>query len=139
MSEPKTKPSNKSVTGFLNSVLDEQKRKDSFVLLEMFEEITGQNAVMWGKSIIGFGKYHFKSERSSQEADWPLVGFSPRKQYLSIYAAQGNEVSHDLLSKLGKHKMSLACIYIYKLSDVDLEVLKKLIKISYDYAKANHK
>lgn len=131
----KTKATSNSVTEFLNSVEDDQKRRDSFEILEMMEEITGEKAVMWGTSIVGFGKYHYKSKRSSQEGDWPLAGFSPRKQYLTIYAMEGNENNQDLLDKLGTHKTSKACLYIKRLSDVDLNILKKIIQHSYNYAK----
>ena len=83
MAEPKTKPTKEGVKDFLNKVEPEQKRQDGFALLEMFEEVTGEKAVMWGTSIVGFGQYHYKSERSRQDGDWMLVGFSPRKQNLS--------------------------------------------------------
>lgn len=93
---------------------------------------------MWGTSIIGFGMYHYKSERSAQEGDWPLVGFSPRKQNLTLYIMHGNQESTALLEKLGKHKTSGGnggCLYINKLSDVDTAVLTQLIEISYKYMK----
>jgi len=83
MAEPKTKPTNQDPKDFLKTIKPEQKRIDSFALLEMFRKITGEKAVMWGTAIIGFGLYHYKSERSSQEGDWPLAGFSPRKQNLT--------------------------------------------------------
>src|SRR5687767_12170649 len=100
MAELKTKATNQNPKDFLNKVEPEQKKKDSFVLLEMFEEITGEKAVMWGDSIVGFGMYHYKSERSAQEGDWPLVGFSPRKQNLTLYIMAGNKENQDLLKKL---------------------------------------
>ena len=131
----KTLVNDASVEGFINSVPDEEKRRDSFVLLKMFTKITGEPAKMWGSSIIGFGKYHYKSERSTQEGDWPLAGFSPRKQNLTLYAMEGNEDSVDLLKSLGKNKTSKGCLYINKLADVDLEILEKLIKKSFTYAK----
>ena len=134
MSEPKTKATKASVKDFLNKVEPEQKRQDSFALLEMFEEITGEKAVMWGTSIVGFGQYHYKSERSRQEGDWMLVGFSPRKQNLTLYILHGNQ-DNPALEKLGKHKTSSSgmggCLYINKLSDVDQKVLRKLIEISF--------
>lgn len=89
MGELKTKVNDGSVTGFLNSVTEEVKRKDSFTLLELFKKVTGEEAKMWGSSIVGFGMYHYKSERSSQEGDWPLTGFSPRKQNLTLYVMSG--------------------------------------------------
>lgn len=135
MSELKTKATNASVKDFLNKVEPEEKRRDSFALLEMFGEITGEKAVMWGDSIVGFGQYHYKSERSRQEGDWPLTGFSPRKQNLTLYIMAGNKDNHDLLDKLGKHKASGGCLYLNRLSDVDQKVLRKLIKNSFQYMK----
>ena len=139
MAEPKTKATTLSVTNFLNSVEPEEKRKDSFTLLALFEKITGEKAVMWGTSIIGFGKYHYKSERSSQEGDWMLVGFSPRKQNLTLYIMHGNDKNQELLAKLGKHKTSGGsmggCLYISKLSDVNQAILAKLIKASFQHMK----
>lgn len=131
MAELKTKVTNASVKDFLDSVEDEIKRKDSHKLLEMFEKLTGEKAKMWGTSIIGFGMYHYKSERSSQEGDWPLVGFSPRKQSLTLYVLMGNENDDKLLEMLGKHSRSKGCLYIKRLSDVDEEVLGKIIKNCY--------
>ena len=130
MAELKTKPTKASVTDFINKVPDNQKREDSFKLVELYKSITGEKPQMWGPSIIGFGKFHYKSERSRQEGDWPLGGFSPRKQSLTIYLMMGM-VQKDLFKKLGKHKTSVGCLYINKLSDVDLTVLKQLIKSNY--------
>lgn len=135
MAEPKTKATTQPAEEFLKTIEPEQKRKDSFTLLEMFQKATGEKAVMWGTSIVGFGMYHYKSERSSQEGDWPMSGFSPRKQNLTLYVMDGNKDSQDLLKKLGKHKTSVACLYINKLSDVDLTVLSKLIEKSFLYMK----
>ena len=138
MAEPKTKVTNQNPKDFLNKVEPEQKRLDGLALLEMFEKVTGEKAVMWGTGIIGFGKYHYKSEKSSQEGDWMLVGFSPRKQNLTLYIMHGNNDSSALLEKLGKHKTSGGiggCLYINKLSDVDQTVLAKLIETSFQYMK----
>jgi hypothetical protein len=138
MAELKTKATNQDPKDFLNSVEPEQRRKDGFALLEMFQKVTGEKPVMWGSSIVGFGKYHYKSERSTQEGDWALVGFSPRKQSLSLYILHGNSESSALLEKLGKHKTSGGmggCLYINKLSDVDVTVLQKLIDTSFKYMK----
>jgi hypothetical protein len=135
MAELKTKVNNASVKDFLNAVPDEQKRKDSFKLLAWYEAITGEKAKMWGTSIVGFGLYHYKSERSSQEGDWPLGGFSPRKQALTLYIMSGTEVQEPMLKKLGKHSKSKGCLYIKKLADVDEAVLKKIIKDAYETAK----
>jgi hypothetical protein len=131
MSTLKTLVNDASVTDFINSVLNETKRKDSFALLELFSKVTGEKPKMWGSSIIGFGQYHYKSERSSQEGDWPLTGFSPRKQNLTLYIMLGFEDYTGLLADLGKHKTSKGCLYINKLADVDLVVLEKLIKQSF--------
>ena len=134
MAELKTKKNDASVTDFINTVENEQKRQDSFELLKIFEEVTGDPAMMWGDSIIGFGQYHYKSERSSQEGDWMLTGFSPRKQNISLYIMSGMcgwEPFEKFFAKLGKHKRSKGCcVYIKKLADIDVSVLKKIIKKS---------
>ena len=91
MAEPKTKATNQNPEEFLSKVEPEQKRLDSFALLELFQKITGEKAVMWGESMAGFGKYHYRSERSAQEGDWFLVGFSHRKQNLTLYILHGND------------------------------------------------
>lgn len=134
MSTLKTQLNNSSVDDFINNVPDEIKKQDSLTLLNAISEITGEPARMWGSSIVGFGKYHYKSDRSSREGDWPLVGFSPRKQNLTIYIMPGFEKLQDLLKDLGKHKTSVGCLYIKKLTDVDIKVLEKLIKRSYELA-----
>ena len=129
----KTTRNNASVEEFINTVPDETKRKDSFTLLEIFSRITGEQPKMWGTSIIGFGKYHYKSEKSRQEGDWMLTGFSPRKQNLTVYIMPGFGNYADLLKTLGKHKISGgSCLYINKLVDVDQKILEKLIKRSYE-------
>jgi hypothetical protein len=131
MSEPKTKPTLQDPTEFLSSVEPEEKRRDGFALLEMMARITGEKAVMWGPNIVGFGSYRYKSERSRQEGDWPLVGFSPRKQNLTLYIMAGNQDNHEALARLGKHKSSVGCLYLKRLSDVDQTVLASLIESSY--------
>jgi hypothetical protein len=131
MSTLKTTVNDANVEDFINKVDDETKRKDSFTLLEIYKKLTGEKPKMWGSSIIGFGKYHYKSERSTQEGDWPLAAFSPRKQNLTLYFMPGFDSYTELLSKLGKHKTSVGCLYIKKLSDVDQAVLEKLIIKSY--------
>jgi len=135
MSELKTKATDQDPREFLETIQPEQKREDSLALLSIFEKVTKEKPVMWGTSIIGFGKYHYKSERSSQEGDWPLVGFSPRKQNLTLYLMSGIQKDSELMEKLGKHKKSVACLYINKLADVDLEILTQLIKNSYQEMK----
>lgn len=130
MGELKTKKNDASVEEFLGSVDNETRRADGFRLLDIFTRVTGETPKMWGSSIVGFGQYHYKSERSSQEGDWPLVGFSPRKQNLTLYVI-GQYDLDDLLSKLGKHKKSVGCLYINKLEDVDVEVLEKVIDTAF--------
>mgnify|MGYP003474276850 FL=1 len=134
----KTKVSDASVADFINSVDNETRRMDGFALLEMFATITGQQPKMWGTSIIGFGQYHYKSERSKQEGDWPITGFSPRKQNLTLYVMNDLHDYAELLSKLGKHKTTRGCLYLNKLSDVDQAVLRMLIKQSYKDMKQAH-
>src|SRR4051812_19176146 len=135
MAEPKTKITEQKPKDFLNTIDPEEKKKDSFILLEMFEKITGEKAVMWGTSIVGFGKYHYKSEKSSQEGDWMLVGFSPRKQNLTLYIMAGNEGNQELQDKLGKCKMSGGGLYIKKLFYFDRKMLCKLIQKTYNNIK----
>lgn len=135
MSELKTKPTTQNVREFLNKVEPEEKRRDSFEILEMMEKITGEKPVMWGESIVGFGSYHYKSERSKQEGDWPLIGFSPRKQNVTFYIMPGFKDRQDLLKKLGKHKTSVGCLYIKRLADVDRSILIKLIEVSFKQMK----
>jgi hypothetical protein len=143
MAEPKTKATTQSPKDFLNRVEPEQKRLDSFALLELFQKVTGEKPVMWGDSMVGFGKYHYKSERSAQEGDWFLVGFSPRKQNLTLYIMHGNDQNQALLAKLGKHKTSGGsmggCLYINKLSDVDQAILTKLIEASFQHMKKTNR
>lgn len=132
MSELKTKVNDASVEDFINAIPNETKRQDSHTLLKLFTKITGEKPRMWGSSIIGFGQYHYKSERSTQEGDWPLTGFSPRKQSLTLYViVAGYDGLDKLFDKLGKHKTSKACLYINKLADVDLGVLEEIIDRSY--------
>lgn len=138
MSELKTKPTNASVEEYLNTVEPEEKRRDSLALLSLFRKITGEKGQMWDEAIIGFGMYHYKSQRSSQEGDWPLVAFSPRKQSLTLYLMQGFKDDQGLLQKLGKHKTSVGCLYINKLSDIDIAVLSQLIEQSYLKMKTLH-
>ncbi len=135
MAEPKTKATDKNPKDFLNTIEPEQKRKDGFTLLELFQKVTREKPVMWGDSMIGFGKYHYKSERSSQEGDWFLVGFSPRKQNLTLYIMHGNKDNKEMLKKLGKHKLGGGCLYINKFSDVDQKILATLIEKSFQFMK----
>lgn len=139
MAELKTKQNSASVSEFINQFADsEQKRKDSFELLKLMQDFTGFEPKMWGASIIGFGMYHYKSERSSQEGDWPLVGFSPRKAVISLYVYTGAKEHEHLLKDLGKYKMGKACIYIKKLSDINQDVLKNLMKGTIDFLQSKY-
>jgi hypothetical protein len=139
MAEIKTKQTAADVEEFIHSFADtEQKRADSFELIKLMQEATGSDPKMWGPSIIGFGKYHYKSERSSQEGDWPLVGFSPRKAAISLYVYTACDGQEELLGKLGKYKMGKACIYIKKLADIDIAVLKKMMKATIQFLQAKY-
>ena len=134
MSENKTRPTDQSVIDFLENVDHKTRREDGFALLEMMAELTGEAAVLWGSSIVGFGSYHYKYE-SGREGDMPLVGFSPRKQSMTLYVLGDFDQLEELLDDLGKHKTSKACLYVNKLADVDEAVLRKLIKRSYEHMK----
>ena len=129
MAENKTKPTSASVEDFINTVADEQKRKDSFVLLEMMKTASGEEPKMWGPSLIGFGNVRLKSPGTGREVDWLRIGFSPRKANLSLYIS-GNINQYDALNRLGKHKTGVGCLYINKLEDIDLQVLKEMIEES---------
>jgi hypothetical protein len=129
MAELKTKKNKASVEKFLNSVKDEKKREDSFKILKLMKQITKAEPEMWGTSIIGFGSYHYKYA-SGREGDWFLTGFSPRKQSLTLYLMTYLEKNKEILKKLGKYKTGKGCLYINKLEDVDLKVLKELITTS---------
>ncbi len=128
LAEIKTKPTAINVEDFLNTVKEEQKRKDSFVLLEMMKKATGEQPVLWGNSIIGFGNKRYKSPASGREVDWFLIGFAPRKANLTLTLTINIKKHADALKKLGKHKTGMGCLYINKLDDVDLKVLKEIIK-----------
>jgi hypothetical protein len=131
MAQIKTQKNNASVEAFLNTVEDEQKRKDSFTILQMMKQVSKEEPKMWGTSIVGFGTYHYKSERSRQEGDWFITGFSPRKQNLTLYLMPGVTHYKELVDTLGKYKIGGSCLYIKKLSDVDPKVLKQLIAAAY--------
>lgn len=142
MAENKTKQTNVNVDDFLKGVTDERKRMDSYRLIELMSEITGEGPKMWGPSIIGFGTYHYKYA-SGHEGDFMLVGFSPRKQSISVYLMAGFNSSVDpriekMLSGLGKFKMGKSCLYINKLDDVNIEELKELIKRSVNFLRENY-
>jgi len=128
--EIKTKPTSSSVTNFINNVIGEQKRKDSFVLLELMKKASGEEPVLWSNSIIGFGNKRYKSPTTGREVDWLLIGFSPRKANLSLYLMVNIKEQADALKKLGKHKTGAGCLYINKLEDINMTVLKGMIDAS---------
>ncbi len=129
MSDLKTKKNRASVRKFLESVENQTRREDAFEVLELMEKVTGEAPAMWGKSIVGFGSYHYKYA-SGQEGDFMLVGFSPRKQNLVLYIMPGFSAYDELMKKLGKHKTGKSCLYINKLEDVHLPTLRKLVRES---------
>jgi hypothetical protein len=133
MAEIQTKVNDASVEEFLSKVEDEQKRKDSFEIVKIMKQVTKKEPKMWGPAIIGFGSYHYKYE-SGREGDMPQIGFSPRKQTLTLYIGVGDDSDDPLLQKLGKYKTSKVCLYIKKLADVDTNVLQELIADSFERA-----
>lgn len=130
LAEIKTKPTSASAEDFINNIKDEQKRKDSFTLLEMMKKATGEVPVLWSNSIIGFGIKRYKSPATGREVDWLKIGFAPRKANLSLYISVGIKEHEAALKKLGKHKTGVGCLYINKLEDVDLKVLSGMISES---------
>lgn len=137
MAQLKTQPTDKSVTDFLDGVENDTKREDSFTILELMKEITGEEPIMWGDSIIGFGTYHYKYA-SGRAADWFLTGFSPRVQNLTLYIMSGFDEYDDLLGKLGKHSTGKSCLYVKRLENIDLDVLRELVEKSVAHMKATH-
>ncbi|MBI3175100.1 MAG: DUF1801 domain-containing protein [Chloroflexi bacterium] len=127
MAELKTQKTDASVEAFLNSVADEQQRRDSFAVLDLMKKVSRAEPKMWGPAIVGFGQYRYKYD-SGRENDWFPIGFSPRKGNLTLYLAGGLEPQADLLAQLGKHKTGKGCIYIKKLTDVDQTVLKQMLE-----------
>lgn len=132
MAELKTQPTNQDVVAFLNAIPDEAKRRDCFILLDLMQEITGAQPVMWGDAIIGFGRYHYRYA-SGREGEWPPVGFSPRKQNLTLYFMTGFDQYEALLAKLGKHSIGKSCLYIKRLDDMDLPTLQELVRRSTEH------
>lgn len=130
MAELKTQKTKASVAGFLNKIPDEQRRKDCQTVLKLMQEATGEEPKMWGSSIVGFGTYKYRYE-SGREGEWPVIGFSPRKTDLTLYIVPGFD-KFELMAKLGKYKTGKSCLYIKKLDDVKLSVLKQLIGKSVD-------
>lgn len=138
MAKNKTAETNKNVIDFINEFADtEQKRTDSFELLDLMKNISGYEARMWGPSIIGFGSYHYKYA-SGHEGDAPIIGFSPRKAAISLYVYTGLGEYEHLLSGLGKFKMGKVCIYIKRLSDIDKQKLKVIMKETIKYVQSKN-
>jgi hypothetical protein len=139
MAELKTKVTDGNVLEFIQGFANtEQKKADSLALLTLMQELSGFEPKMWGPTMIGFGRYHYKSERSRQEGDWPLIGFSPRKAAISLYVHTGAPEHAYLLEGLGKYTKGAACIYVKKLSDLNLPVLENLIKATLAYMREKY-
>ena len=137
MAENKTQRNDVDVMAYLESVQNNRRREDSLVVLKIMEEVTGEPAEMWGASIVGFGSYHYKYE-SGREGDFMISGFAPRKQALTLYIMGGFERHEELLAKLGKHRTGSSCLYINKLVDVDLDVLREIVSESVAHMRREH-
>ena len=127
MSDNKTQPTQLAPRAFLNTVEPARRRQDGLVLLDLFEQVTGFDPAMWGPSMVGYGRYHYRYA-SGREGDFLATGFSPRKANLSIYIMPGYQDYGDILGRLGKHKLGKSCLYVNKLDDIDLDVLAELIR-----------
>jgi len=127
MAELKTKPTKASVSGFLNKVSDKARREDCLKVLRIMKDVTGEEPEMWGDSIVGFGRYRYESE-AGRKGEWMITGFSPRKGDLTLYLMSGFEPVADLMARLGKHKTGKSCLYLKKLEDVDLKILRKIVE-----------
>ena len=128
----KTTKNDASVADFLSSIGDDEKREDCNRIAKIMRDATGDAGKMWGSSIVGFGEYHYKY-KSGREGDWMKIGFSPRKQAITLYIMDGFEKRDGLMKKLGKHKTGKSCLYIKRLSDVDMETLQELIAQSLNF------
>jgi hypothetical protein len=134
MAKLKTQLNDGDVEAFLNSVENDKRREDSFTVLEIMKKLTGEEAKMWGASIIGFGSYHYKY-KSGREGDWFLTGFSPRKQSLTLYIMSGFSKYDEFMAQLGKFKTGKSCLYVNRLEDVDIKILEELIVQSLAFLK----
>ena len=132
MAELKTKQNETSIADFLNNIPDEQKRQDCLALQELMQQVTGAEPKMWGDSIVGFGTYHYKYA-SGRQGEWFLMGFSPRKQNLTLYILAGFDQYDELLERLGKHKTGKSCLYIKQLADIDIVTLRELVQQSVNH------
>lgn len=130
MAENKTKPTSASVDDFIASIENSRRRTDALTALKIYKEVTGLPPVMWGPSIIGFGSIHYVYD-TGHEGDMPAAGFSPRKTYMTFYVEDKFEGARELYKRLGKHKKSVACLYVNKLDDVDLHILREIIASQY--------
>lgn len=137
MTKNKTEFTDKNVDDFLQTLESEQKRKDSYELIALMEKITGEKAKMWGSTIVGFGNYHYKYE-SGHEGNAPLIGFSPRKTAISLYVFTGLQEHEHMLENLGKFTMGKACIYVKRLTDINLDALTGLMNHSIDYVSTKY-
>ena len=137
MAELKTRPTDGSVEAFLNRIPDETKRRDAFTVLELMRQATQEEPVMWGDSIVGFGSYHYKYA-SGREGDWFLIGFSPRKQNLTLYIMDGFDGYDELLQALGKHRTGKSCLYLKRLAQIHLPALEELIQRSVQHMVETH-
>ena len=135
MAELKTRPTDASVNAFLDAVADEARRRDCFTVVDIMRQATGAEPVMWGPSIVGFGAYHYRYE-SGREADWCLTGFSPRQKALTLYIMAGFDRYVELLGRLGKYTTGKSCLYVKRLSDIDLNVLRELVTASVQHMRA---
>lgn len=132
MAQLKTQPNNQNVETYLNSIEPQQRQEDCFTILKLMQEVTGETPQMWGSSIIGFGRYHYKYA-SGREGDWFVTGFASRSKNITLYIMAGFDDYDELMRKLGKHTTGKSCLYIKKLEDVDQDVLRELVKQSVDY------
>jgi hypothetical protein len=135
VAEPKTRPTDADVGAFLESVPDERRREDAKTVCRLIQEVTGQEPVLWGTNIVGFGSVRLRYA-SGRELDWPVTGFSPRKAATTVYLMDGFEERHDLLARLGPHSTGRSCLYLKRLSDVDLDVLRELVADSVQHVAA---
>ncbi|MDH3223744.1 MAG: DUF1801 domain-containing protein [Gemmatimonadota bacterium] len=132
MSSPKTQPNDADVGAFVEAIEHEGRREDARALVAMMRDITGEEPVMWGDSIVGFGRYEYRYA-SGREGEWFVTGFSPRKQAMTLYIMSGFKKHDGLLEKLGKHSTGRSCLYVKKLAEVDLDVLKELVAASVEH------
>ncbi len=138
MAELKTQPNEGDVRAFLQSVEDEGRREDCFAVLDLMERVTGEEPMMWGPSIVGFGSYDYRYE-SGREGSWFTAGFAPRKQALTLYIMSGFSKHDELMAKLGKHKTGKSCLYVKSLEDVDMDVLEELVRRSVEHVSGSGK